>query len=162
MLPCVPLGLKDFKTRSGWTACVMVLVCSMRLVSLALCFITLECLSGRALECGEMLADPGNACCSWRRWNPPPAHHWSCCLGLHLIILSVKQGDYSAYRIDGWDDVWEVMHDVWQMIYMRWCMRAPQDHLEASSARRAYCTLGQRVWCKLVLGGEGNEDLIER
>ena len=94
----------------------MVLVCSMRLVSLALCFITLECLSGRALECGEMLTDPGNACCSWRRWNPPPAHHWSCCLGLLLIILSVKRGDYSAYRIDGWDDVWEVMHDVWQSV----------------------------------------------
>ena len=153
-------GGKRISRLSRWTACVMVLLCSMRLVSLALCFITLECLSGRALECGEMLTDPGNTCCSWHRWNPPPAHPWSYCLELHLIIPSVKWGDYSVYRIDGWDDVWEVMHDVWEMIYMRWCMRAPPG--PPWSLISSPCILHtQRVWCKLVLGGEGNEDLIE-
>ena len=67
----------------------------------------------RALECGEMLMDPGIACCSWYRWNPPPAHHWSCCLGLHLIIPSVKWGDYSAYCI--WWVRWCMRGDVWCM-----------------------------------------------
>ena len=107
------MGEKDFKTLSWWTACVVVLVCAMRLVCLALCFITVECLSWRALECGEMLMDPGIACCSWYRWNPPPAHHWSCCLGLHLIIPSVKWDDYSAYCI--WWVRWCMRGDVWCM-----------------------------------------------
>ena len=80
--------------------------------------------------------------------------------GAPSLSSSVKWGDYSAYCI--WWLRWCMIGDVWEIIYIRRCMRAPQDHLEASSACCAYFTLGQRVWCKLVLGGEGNEDLIER